>query len=70
METTTQWFNENIDRCNSCIDEMKRYLGMKVAQEDWHGVADAAMDLRDLYNQRDAYRRSAERYQAEQPVAG
>lgn len=24
------------------------YLGMKAAAEDWHGVADAAMDLREL----------------------
>lgn len=24
------------------------YLAQKVAGEDWHGVADAAMDLRDL----------------------
>jgi len=24
------------------------YLSEKVAAEDWHGVADAAMDLRDL----------------------
>lgn len=24
------------------------YLKMKVEQQDWHGVADAAMDLREL----------------------
>lgn len=24
------------------------YLNLKLAQEDWHGCADAAMDLRDL----------------------
>lgn len=24
------------------------YLRMKVEEEDWHGVADAAMDLREL----------------------
>jgi len=24
------------------------YLTMKVAEQDWHGVADAAMDLREL----------------------
>lgn len=24
------------------------YLHMKVEQQDWHGVADAAMDLREL----------------------
>lgn len=25
-----------------------RYLAMKVYERDWHGVADAAMDLREL----------------------
>jgi hypothetical protein len=24
------------------------YLKMKVVEEDWHGVADAAMDLREI----------------------
>lgn len=27
---------------------MIEYLNMKVAEQDWHGVADAAMDLRDI----------------------
>lgn len=27
---------------------MKRYLGLKFRQEDWHGVQDAASDLRDI----------------------
>jgi hypothetical protein len=26
----------------------RKYLLLKVAEEDWHGVADAAMDIRDL----------------------
>ena len=25
-----------------------QYLYVKIAQEDWHGVADAAMDIREL----------------------
>lgn len=29
-------------------DLMITYLNMKIKQQDWHGVADAAMDLRDL----------------------
>ena len=29
-------------------DTLVEYINMKVLQEDWHGVADAAMDLRDL----------------------
>lgn len=27
---------------------MTNYLHMKVQEQDWHGVADAAMDLRDI----------------------
>jgi hypothetical protein len=27
---------------------MVEYLQLKVFQEDWHGVADAAMDIREL----------------------
>ena len=27
---------------------MIEYLKMKIAEQDWHGVADAAMDLRDM----------------------
>lgn len=37
---------EKVDR-----DLLVRYLKMKVDQEDWHGVADAANDLREF----DAY---------------
>jgi len=27
---------------------MVQYLTLKVVEEDWHGAADAAMDLRDI----------------------
>lgn len=27
---------------------MTEYLKLKLEQEDWHGVADAAMDIREL----------------------
>lgn len=30
------------------INVMEIYLSMKVDERDWHGVADAAMDLREL----------------------
>lgn len=30
------------------IGLMVEYLQMKVRERDWHGVADAAMDLREL----------------------
>lgn len=29
-------------------DLMIQYLTLKVAEQDWHAVADAAMDLRDI----------------------
>lgn len=28
--------------------QMVEYLTLKVSEEDWHGVADAAMDLREI----------------------
>lgn len=30
------------------IELMKKYLLLKFEQADWHGVADAAMDLREM----------------------
>jgi hypothetical protein len=27
---------------------MEQYLKLKLAQRDWHGVADAAMDIREI----------------------
>lgn len=36
------------------------YLKIKVAMEDWHGVADAAMDIREL----DASRKSTNKSQS------
>lgn len=32
----------------SDIDVMIAYLMLKVRQRDWHGVADAAMDIREM----------------------
>lgn len=29
-------------------DGMTAYLKLKTSQEDWHGVADAAMDIREI----------------------
>jgi len=36
-----------------------RYLEMKVIERDWHGVADAAMDLRELEAKYPELRRTA-----------
>lgn len=30
------------------LREMEDYLALKVEQCDWHGVADAAMDIREI----------------------
>lgn len=30
------------------IDGLVTYMKLKIKQEDWHGVADAAMDIREL----------------------
>lgn len=31
--------------------KMENYLSLKVEEQDWHGVADAAMDIRELVAQ-------------------
>jgi len=30
------------------FEKMRVYLDLKVNEEDWHGVADAAMDIREI----------------------
>ena len=37
-----------IDQLRSHRAKMIDYLQLKLEQEDWHGVADAAMDLREI----------------------
>jgi len=37
-----------VDDLDHRIRLMVEYLRLKVAERDWHGVADAAMDLREL----------------------
>jgi hypothetical protein len=43
-----KWFidlwEDAVYRRSSMVD----YLNLKVREQDWHGVADAAMDLRDI----------------------
>lgn len=36
----------------SQLDRMEQYLRLKLEQRDWHGVADAAMDIRELEAQK------------------
>jgi hypothetical protein len=37
-----------IQQAQEKIELMKKYLLMKFHEEDWHGVMDAAADLREL----------------------
>ena len=45
------------------------YLRMKIEQKDWHGVADAAMDLRELEASFPELKKEAKQFEA-MPVAG
>jgi len=40
-------------------NQLIHYLQMKVSQEDWHGVADAAMDLREVDAKLEILRKNA-----------
>lgn len=44
----SEWLQKQIDDCTNQINFMIQYAQLKLAQEDYHGVADAAMDIRDL----------------------
>lgn len=44
--------NEYIDYLKKRKSKMVDYLLLKVSEEDWHGVADAAMDIRDIESER------------------
>jgi len=39
---------ELLSKKESEKQQMKEYLRLKFEVEDWHGVADAAMDLREI----------------------
>lgn len=40
--------DEKIKALDKRFDGMREYLQLKVQQGDWHGVADAAMDIREI----------------------
>lgn len=40
--------DENLESLQYRRHVMQQYLQMKVNEEDWHGVQDAASDLRDI----------------------
>jgi hypothetical protein len=43
-----QFYKHAIEDFKEQIEELSDYLQLKVKQADWHGVADAAMDIREL----------------------
>ncbi len=51
------------------LEERKKrmidYLLLKVQEEDWHGTADAAMDLRDIESERLGYLKSPGKFEKE-----
>lgn len=40
--------DERIKTLELAKDNLKEYMLIKMNDEDWHGVADAAMDLREI----------------------
>ncbi len=46
-----QFYKHAIEDLEEQIEELSDYLQLKVKQADWHGVADAAMDIRELQAQ-------------------
>lgn len=45
------------------IELMKKYLLMKYHDQDWHGVADAAMDIRELIAEQKAKEKYEGKYE-------
>lgn len=39
---------ERINSAEQEISKLVDYIQLKIKQQDWHGVADAAMDIREL----------------------
>ena len=48
--------SEKIAYLEKKIAGMTQYLLLKVEEKDWHGVADAAMDIRELEAKLGVYR--------------
>ena len=54
MITITE-INKHIETIDKSIMTLTTYLLCKVNDNDWHGVADAAMDIRDLEAKKKVY---------------
>lgn len=48
----------------SRLERMRAYLLLKVEEEDWHGVADTAMDIREIVAQLDLLKELEEKEDA------
>lgn len=48
FSTNQKKINDQIEDLHIQKRQMTEYLLLKVKQEDWHGVADAAMDIREI----------------------
>ena len=44
-----------IEELNTSIDQMISYMKLKIEQRDWHAVADAAMDIREMEAKKQVY---------------
>lgn len=49
-------FDGQINETNQAIKSLTAYLLTKVELKDWHAVADAAMDIRELVAKIEVYR--------------
>lgn len=52
--------NKDYGAYNTQRDILIEYLQVMVARGDWHGVADAAMDIRELEAEHRKYSKSAD----------
>lgn len=44
----SEWLLKEIRTCETRTNFMIQYSQLKLAEEDYHGVADAAMDIREI----------------------
>jgi len=51
-QVINETINNTIKQLQNQQDRMIDYLKLKVQEEDWHGVADAAMDIREIVAQK------------------
>jgi hypothetical protein len=55
-QTSKKEFKIMIQELEKQIQQLIQYMNVKISQRDWHGVADAAMDIRELEAKIQVYR--------------